>query len=60
MRQPSDVRKLITRIEVVKVRPQVREGEPIDGLIEDEFLVHECPPSPNGCSFTFTDPVIRR
>jgi len=53
---PSDVRKLITRIEVVKVRPQARPGEPIEGLIEDEFLVHECPPSPNGCSFTFTDP----
>jgi hypothetical protein len=20
-------------------------------------MVHECPPSPNGCSFTFTDPA---
>jgi hypothetical protein len=53
---PSDVRNLITRIEVVKIRPQARPGEPIDGLIEDKFIVHACPPSPNGCSFSFTDP----
>ena len=54
---PSDERKLITRIEVVKIRPQARAGEPIDGLVQDKFLVHECPPSPNGCSVTFTDPA---
>ena len=53
---PSDVRNLITRIEVVRIRPQATPGEPIDGLIEDKFLVHECPPSPNGCNFSFTDP----
>jgi hypothetical protein len=54
---PSDERRLITRIEVVKIRPQARPGEPIDGLIQDRFLVHECAPNPNGCSFTFTDPA---
>jgi hypothetical protein len=53
---PSDVRNLITRIEVVRIRPQAQPGEPVDGLIEDKFLVHECPATPNGCSFTFTDP----
>jgi hypothetical protein len=53
---PSDVRNLITRIEVVKIRPQAQAGEPVDGLIEDKFLVHACPPDPNGCSFTFSDP----
>jgi Protein of unknown function (DUF3604) len=53
---PSDVRNLITRIEVVRIRPQAKPGEPVDGLIEDKFLVHECPPDPNGCSYTFTDP----
>jgi hypothetical protein len=53
---PSDVRNLITRIEVVRIRPQAQPGEPVEGLIEDKFLVHECPASPNGCSFTFTDP----
>jgi len=55
---PSDERNLITRIEVVKIRPQARPGEPVDGLIEDKFLVHECPPSPNGCSLTFSDPAF--
>jgi hypothetical protein len=54
---PSDERNLITRIEVVKIRPQAHPNEPIDGLIQDKFIVHECPPSPNGCSFTFTDPA---
>jgi Protein of unknown function (DUF3604) len=53
---PSDVRNLITRIEVVKIRPQARPGEPVDGLVEDKFLVHQCEANPNGCSFTFTDP----
>lgn len=53
---PSDVRNLITRIEVVKIRPQMRAGEPVGELIEDKFLVHACPPDPNGCSLTFSDP----
>lgn len=53
---PSDERRLVTRIEVVRIRPQARPGEPLDGLIEDTFLVHPCEPNPNGCSFTFTDP----
>ncbi len=53
---PSDVRNLITRIEVVKIRPQAKAGESVDGLIEDKFLVHQCPADPNGCSFTFNDP----
>ncbi len=53
---PSDIRSLITRIEVVRIRPQMRAGEPVDGLIEDKFLVHDCKPDPNGCSFRFSDP----
>jgi len=57
---PSDVRNVITRIEVVKIRPQATPGEPVDGLIEDKFLVHECPPSPNGCNLSFTDPGYGR
>jgi hypothetical protein len=54
---PSDQRNVITRIEVVKIRPQARPHESIDGLVQDKFIVHECPPNPNGCSFTFTDPA---
>ncbi|MCX2981540.1 DUF3604 domain-containing protein [Halieaceae bacterium IMCC14734] len=53
---PGDERKLITRIEVVRIRPQTRPGEPISGLIEDTWLTHHCPPDPNGCQFDFEDP----
>lgn len=53
---PSDQRSLITRIEVVRIRPQARPGEPIDGLIQDPFLVHECDADQAGCSFAFSDP----
>lgn len=54
---PSDERQTITRIEVVRIRPQVRPDEPVDGLIEDKFLVHQCPPSADGCTFRFSDPT---
>ena len=54
---PSDERRSITRIEVVRIRPQARADEPVDGLIEDKFLVHRCEPSADGCSFQFTDPA---
>lgn len=53
---PSDERRAITRIEVVRIRPQARADEPVDGLIEDKFLVHQCTPSSDGCSFRFSDP----
>lgn len=53
---PSEQRKLIERLEVVKITPQVSRGEPVETLIEDPWLVHECPPDPLGCSLTFSDP----
>ncbi len=54
---PSDERSRITRIEVVKIRPQKTKGEAIAALIQDRFAVHECAPSGDGaCSFTFSDP----
>ena len=53
---PSDERSLITRIEVVKVRPQTSKGEALKDLIQDRFIVHQCKPDANGCTFTFTDP----
>jgi hypothetical protein len=54
---PSDERRKITRIEVVKIRPQAKPGEDLSQLIEDRYLVHTCKPDPNGgCTFTFTDP----
>jgi hypothetical protein len=54
---PSDERSKITRIEVVKIRPQAAKDEPLSALIQDRFIVHQCEPSADGsCTFTFTDP----
>jgi hypothetical protein len=57
---PSDERRLITRIEVVKIRPQATKGEELSQLIQDRYLVHTCRPDANGCKFTFTDPAYNR
>ena len=52
---PSDTRRRITRIEVVRIRPQVRRDEPVGPLIEDPWRVFECPAASDGCSITFDD-----
>ena len=57
---PSDARHRVTRIEVVRIRPQMTPNEPVDGLIEDKFLVHQCAPSADGCRFQFSDPAYAR
>lgn len=53
---PDDARRAITRIEVVRVRPQNFEGEPVAPLIEDPWRVFGCEGDPAGCAVTFTDP----
>ncbi|MEM9704779.1 MAG: DUF3604 domain-containing protein [Pseudomonadota bacterium] len=53
---PSDERNLIERIEVVRIRPQSSSDEAIGDLIDDPFLVHQCPANQEGCDFEFTDP----
>lgn len=53
---PSDERNLIERIEIIRIRPQVVEGETIGDLIDDVFLSHTCEPDQSGCEFEFTDP----
>ena len=53
---PSDERNPIQQIEVVRIRPQVQEGEPVDGLIEDAWRSFDCPADGTGCTVEFEDP----
>jgi hypothetical protein len=53
---PSDRRRAIDRIEVVRIRPQRHPDEPVGTLIEDPWLVLPCGPEPSGCVARFEDP----
>jgi uncharacterized protein DUF3604 len=53
---PGDRRRLITRIEVVRIRPQVRAGEPVRELVEDPWRRFDCPADRAGCTVDFDDP----
>jgi Protein of unknown function (DUF3604) len=52
---PGDERRRITRIEVVRIRPQQRAGEPVAPLIEDPWKRIDCPADPAGCAVDFAD-----
>ena len=53
---PTDERYRITRIEVVRIRPQIDPEEPLDELIDDPWKILDCPGLPAGCEVTFSDP----
>jgi len=53
---PSDRRRPIDRIEVVRILPQRAADEPIETLIEDPWQVLLCPRDPSGCRVAFEDP----
>jgi hypothetical protein len=52
---PSPRRRLISRIEVVRIRPQRAPDEQIVGLVEDPWKVIDCDPHPEGCVGAFVD-----
>ena len=56
---PSDERRLLDRIEVVRIRPQIEAGEDIGELIEDPWRVFPCSGNPEGCTASFDDPEFR-
>ncbi|MBM4267256.1 MAG: DUF3604 domain-containing protein [Deltaproteobacteria bacterium] len=52
---PSDERKRITRIEVVRIRPQAKPGEPVAPLIQDPWKTFSCDDQGDGCVAQFED-----
>ena len=57
---PSDTRKVIERVEVVRIRPQASKGEAIGDLIEDPWKVLECSGDASGCVVEFEDESFDR
>jgi len=55
---PSDRRRRITRIEVVRIQPQRTPGEPLGKLISDPWKTIACPPDTSDCSVEFDDPTF--
>ena len=60
---PSDVRRPISRIEIVRIRPQSRPAEDVSYLIDDPWQTFPCEDAGDGCAITLTDaefPAQRR
>lgn len=56
---PSAQRRPITRIEIVRIRPQQAETDAIAPLIEDPWKVLPCSGDASGCRVTFVDEEYR-
>ena len=52
---PSNKRRHITRIEVIRIHPQHSPAEAVGPLIEDPWKSLPCTPSESGCSVHFSD-----
>jgi len=50
---PSNERRIITRIEVIKILPQQFQDEPIDGLVQDSWKSFPC--NETSCQIEFQD-----
>jgi hypothetical protein len=57
---PSDRRRPITRIEIVRIRPQREAGDALAPLIEDPWKTLECPADGQGCEVLVSDPEFIR
>ncbi|GIW42686.1 MAG: hypothetical protein KatS3mg076_3263 [Candidatus Binatia bacterium] len=57
---PSDRRRKITRIEVVKIQPQRSPEEDVAALVRDPWRIFDCPGDPAGCEVVFDDPEFPR
>lgn len=48
-------KKKITRIEVVRILPQISSNESVSKLIQDPWKTFRCKPDPSGCEVEFQD-----
>ncbi len=53
---PTDERYRITRIEVVRITPQIESAEPMSELVSDPWKVIPCEDRGDGCRVVFEDP----
>jgi hypothetical protein len=57
---PTDTRRPITRVEVVRIRTQLDADENVTPLIEDPWKTLACSGAPAGCEVVFSDPDFAR
>ncbi|MEE2677370.1 MAG: DUF3604 domain-containing protein [Myxococcota bacterium] len=53
---PSDQRRVIDRVEIIRIRPQETPDEAVTALVEDPWRVFPCAPDAAGCQVAFSDP----